>query len=200
MSSVLTIGHSNHEFERFCGLLAAVGATAVADLRSSPVSRFAPQFNKEALAFALEARGLAYDFLGEELGGRPSEPHLFTGGVADYEKMAATPSFHAGLERLLGIAERHRVAAMCAEADPLDCHRCLLVARVLVERDLGVAHILASGDLVGHAQIELRLLDLAGLAADDLFTSREARLAEAYRVRARKVAFGSKQKMVRTRD
>jgi hypothetical protein len=94
---------------------------------------------------------------------------------------------------LLEIAERHRVAVMCAEADPLDCHRCLLIARALAERDVGVAHILASGDLVSHAQIELRLLELAGLTADDLFTSREARLAEAYRARARKVAFAERE-------
>ena len=193
MPSVLTIGHSNHEFERFCGLLAATGVTAVADVRSSPASRFAPQFNKQRLSSALDARGLAYDYLGQELGGRPNKPSMFTGGVADYEKMAATPTFHAGLERLLEIAERHRVAVMCAEADPLDCHRCLLIARALAERDVGVAHILASGDLVSHAQIELRLLELAGLTADDLFTSREARLAEAYRARARKVAFAERE-------
>jgi uncharacterized protein (DUF488 family) len=187
---ILTIGHSRHSLERFLSLLDAAQVTAVADVRSAPASRFSPQFNTNALAAALAQRGIAYLFLGKELGGRPERPELYTQGRADYEKMAAAAEFRAGLAQLLDAAERHRVAAMCAEADPLDCHRCLLVGRVLAAAGRAVAHILASGEIASQAEIEDRLLETEHLADDDLvMRSRAARLAEAYRSRNRKVAY-----------
>jgi uncharacterized protein (DUF488 family) len=186
---ILTIGHSRHSWERFTALLDGAGVEAIADIRSAPRSRFSPQFNKEAMAAALAARNVAYVFLGKELGGRPQSPALFTGGVADYEKMAATPEFRLGLERLMEAAARRSVAAMCSEADPLECHRCLLVGRALAGQGADVRHILASGDVVTHAEVEDRLLSLENLAEDLLASSREERLAEAYRARSRKAGY-----------
>jgi uncharacterized protein (DUF488 family) len=188
--TILTIGHSRHPLERFVALLDAAQVTAVADVRSAPVSRFSPHFNKNALAASLATHGIGYVFLGKELGGRPERPELYTQGRADYEKMAASPEFRAGLAQLIETAERHRVAAMCSEADPLDCHRCLLVSRALAEAGQDVAHILASGEIVSHTQAEDRLLQLEHLADDDLLMrSRAERLAEAYRSRSRKAAY-----------
>ena len=188
--AILTIGHSRHPLERFIALLEGAGATAIADIRSAPVSRFSSHFNKSALAASLGARNIFYVFLGKELGGRPEQPAMYTEDVADYEKMAASPDFHAGLARLMEAAEGHRMALMCAEADPLDCHRCLLAGRALAEAGIAVEHILASGQIVTHAQVEERLLDLANLGEADLLRrSRAARLAEAYRLRSRKAAF-----------
>ena len=143
LRSILTIGHSRHSLERFVALLEGAGATAVADVRSAPVSRFSPHFNKAALAASLGARDIDYVFLGKELGGRPEQKAMYTQGVADYEKMAASPDFHAGIARLTEEAERSRVAVMCSEADPLDCHRCLLVARALAGNGIEVGHILS---------------------------------------------------------
>jgi uncharacterized protein (DUF488 family) len=188
-SAILTIGHSRHSLERFIALLEALQVTAIADVRSAPVSRFSPQFNKAALAASLAARGIDYVFLGEELGGRPERTELYTQGVADYEKMAATPEFRAGLERLVELAKQHRVAAMCAEADPLDCHRCLLVGRALAEAGREVGHVLPTGEIIAHSAAEDRLLEFAGLAEADLLLPRAERLAEAYRARNRKAAF-----------
>jgi uncharacterized protein (DUF488 family) len=138
---------------------------------------------------ALAARGVEYIFLGKELGGRPQGSTLYTDGVADYEKMAASPEFRLGLERLMEAAAGSNLAAMCSEADPLECHRCLLVGRALAEQGVEVRHILASGEVMTHAEVEKRLLSLENLAEDLLASSREARLAEAYRARARKFAF-----------
>jgi uncharacterized protein (DUF488 family) len=191
---ILTIGHSKHTLPRFIALLQGAHVTAVADVRSAPVSRFSPHFNRDALAASLAERDIAYVFLGKELGGRPEMAKLFTDGVADYEKMAALPSFRAGVERLIAGARQYRIAAMCAEADPLDCHRCLLVGRALAGEGVEVCHILASGMIIGHAEVEDRLLDLAGLAdAALLLGSRADRLAEAYRARARKVAYAMRK-------
>jgi uncharacterized protein (DUF488 family) len=184
---ILTIGHSRHSWERFTPLLAGAGVEVVADIRSAPRSRFSPHFNKDAMAAALAARSVEYVFLGKELGGRPQSQALYTEGVADYEKMAASPEFRLGLDLLMESAARRSVAAMCSEADPLDCHRCLLVGRALAEQGVDVRHILASGAIVTHAEIEERLLSLENLAEADLLAdSREERLAEAYRARSRK--------------
>jgi uncharacterized protein (DUF488 family) len=171
--SILTIGHSRHTLERFLALLREAEVTAVADVRSAPMSRFAPHFNKKALAESLAAQGVEYVFLGKELGGRPERVEMYTQGVADYEKMAASPEFRAGLARLKEAAERYRLAVMCSEADPLGCHRCLLVGRVLAEAGHDVDHILPSGEIASRVEIEDRLLQLEHLAGDDLLMRSE---------------------------
>jgi uncharacterized protein (DUF488 family) len=187
---ILTIGHSRHSWERFTALLAGAGVELIVDIRTAPRSRFSPQFNKDAMAAALAAQGIEYLFLGKELGGRPQSQALYTDGVADYEKMAASPEFRLGLERLMEAAARRSVAAMCSEADPLECHRCLLVGRALAEEGVDVRHILASGAIATHAEVEERLLSLENLAEADLLArSCETRLAEAYRSHSRKFAY-----------
>jgi uncharacterized protein (DUF488 family) len=188
--SILTIGHSKHTIEQFTALLVEARVTAVADIRSAPISRFSPHFNKGALATSLAEQNITYVFLGRELGGRPQESGMFTLGVADYEKMAASEPFRAGLKRLTLGEEQYRIAVMCAEADPLDCHRFLLVGRALAGAGIDVGHILASGDVISHAQAEERLLHLERLTEVGLLLrSREERLAEAYRSRGCKVAY-----------
>ncbi len=194
MNPILTIGHSNHPLDRFIALIEGAGATALVDVRSAPVSRFVPHFNKDRLAALLAERKIGYLFLGKELGGRPERPELFTDGVADYEKMAEQPPFKSGIVRLLEEAQSQRIAVMCAEADPLDCHRSLLVGRALSRAGADVGHILASGDIITQADIEARLLDLAGLGEGGLlFASGDERLAEAYRTRARKAAYTARK-------
>lgn len=184
-----SIGHSTHSRERFSALLQQTGVNAIADVRSSPFSRHFPHFAQRELQHWLRQSSVSYVFLGKELGGRPSNPLLFRNGVADYEAMAATSAFAEGLERLIKGAEGHRIAMMCSEHDPLDCHRCLLVARRLAERGLTVGHIIPSGEISSHEQMEERMLKLEGLSADDFFAPRSERLANAYRLRNIKVAY-----------
>ena len=81
--------------------------------------------------------------------------------------MAATPEFRAGIDRVMEGTRRFRVCLMCAERDPLDCHRCLLVAPALSERGLRIGHVLADGSIVAHETIEQRLLAAGG---GDLFS------------------------------
>jgi uncharacterized protein (DUF488 family) len=184
---LLTIGHSNLSADRFTALLRGAGVTAVADVRSVPSSRWCPWFSRKALAERLVGEGIAYLALGDALGGRPRDPRLYRDGVADYEAMAATPAFRAGLERVVAETGRHRVCLLCAEREPLDCHRCLLVGRALAARGLAPGHIRADGAVEPHAATERRLLELAGGEAD-LFRDPAARLADAYRRRARAIA------------
>lgn len=185
---LFSIGHSNIAAERFIGMLRGAGVDAVADVRSIPFSRRFPWFSARSLAARLQQQGMPYLAFGDALGGRPREVDLYRDGIADYEAMAKRGEFRAGLDRLLDFAARHRLCLMCAEREPLDCHRCLLVARALVERGLAVGHVLHDGTIEPHQATEARLLAESG--ADDLFvTGQNERLAAAYRRRARAVAY-----------
>ena len=183
---LMTIGHSNLPADRFITPLRDSKVSAVIDVRSVPFSRWCPWFSGKTLAQRLAGEAIAYIALGDAHGGRPSDPRLYRDGVADYEAMAARAEFAAGLERVVDEMARHRVCLLCAEREPLDCHRCLLVGRALAARGLALGHIRPDGTIEPHAATEQRLLALAGEA--DLFRDDAERLAHAYRRRAQAVA------------
>jgi len=167
----------------------------IADVRSVPASRRFPWFSKHSLSARLAAAGIGYQAMGDALGGRPRDDSLYRHGVADYEAMAMQPEFRGGIDRLIALVARAHVCLMCAEREPLDCHRCLLVARRLAERGLVVGHILHDGSIEPHAATEQRLLkldDAAGGACDLFVTGHRERLAAAYRRRAHAIAFRRK--------
>ena len=142
-----------------------------------------PHFNRAALKNRLNATGIAYAFLGLELGGRPQG-----GCIPDYELMAGSPLFAEGIEQVEQIAPRTRLALMCSEHEPLTCHRCLLVSRHLVERGVAIAHILRDGTIEPNEQTEDRLLAITRRTERDLFAPRADRLAAAYRAQGLKIA------------
>src|SRR5262245_43420062 len=185
--NLLTIGHSNLAADQFLAQLKAHGVTAIADVRSVPFSRRFPWFSGRTLAERLQSKGIGYVMVGDALGGRPANPALYRDGVADYEAMAGTPDFQAGLDRVVAEIAQHRLCLMCSEREPLDCHRCLLVSRALAHRGFTIGHILGDGSVEPHSATEERLLaGLRGGTAGDLFG--ESRLAEAYRRRAHRIA------------
>ncbi|MEA2920192.1 MAG: hypothetical protein QOF07_155 [Bradyrhizobium sp.] len=187
--TVFTIGHSAHSYEHFLSLLRAAEITAVADVRTTPFSRHFPHFNEATLRSNLKLDGISYVFLGRELGGRPSGQDFYCNGVADYEKMANTETFASGIKRVIEGAKKFRVALMCSEHDPLDCHRCLLVGRALFGQGVELVHILGDGSSVSHKAVEDKLLKLAGRSSDDLLMTASERLSAAYRDRSLKVAY-----------
>jgi uncharacterized protein (DUF488 family) len=197
---VYTIGHSNHPIERFLELLRMHAVEAIADVRSHPYSRFNPQFSLKRLSAALEDAGIAYLFLGRELGARSDDASVYVDGKVDYARLARTPRFEEGLERVAAAARLAHVALMCAERDPLDCHRAILVCPALAARGFDARHIREDGRLESRTELETRLLDAA--ASDgaeptrDLFPElrrdREQRIAEAYRRRGRQIAFSAR--------
>jgi uncharacterized protein (DUF488 family) len=188
--SVFTIGHSTHPQERFIALLRQHGITALCDVRSKPYSRMNPQFNREELEEALLAHGIAYRFLGKELGARSDDPHCYERGKVQYGRLAETDLFKHGLKRVLrGMKEGFRVALMCAEKEPLECHRTILVARHLAALGVAVAHIHADGRLENHDSALSRLARLLNLPEDDMFHSREELLDDAYRRQEERIAY-----------
>jgi uncharacterized protein (DUF488 family) len=188
LATLYTVGHSNHSIDKFVGLLTANGITAIADVRSRPFSRRHSQFNKERLAAALAQHEIAYVFLGKELGARSEDPSCYENGKVQYGRLAATPAFKAGIERVLAGAEKFRVALMCAEKEPLDCHRTLLVSRALESAGASIAHILADGSVEPQEQTMSRLVELVGLSKEDLF-QRDDLIAAACRLREDKIAY-----------
>ena len=187
--AILTVGHSNHSFEAFAELVHGHSVTAVADVRSTPYSRFNPQFDREALATALRNSGIRYVFLGEELGARSEDPAALRNGRVQYARLAATESFRSGIERLVRATANFVVAIMCAEKEPLDCHRTILIAPALAARGIQVKHILANGNLEPHNHTLKRLLALVCLANEDMFRSRSERIQDALLLRERAIAY-----------
>jgi len=139
---VYTIGHSNHEFDRFLALLHQYDIQVVVDVRSSPYSRYVPQANRETLARALESAGIRYRWRGDRLGGKPD------GVVADYDELKTEPAFEQAITELLDWASRQRTAIMCSEGDHRQCHRHKLITPALLDRGSHVLHIQPDGSLV----------------------------------------------------
>jgi len=186
MLSVFTVGHSNHEFRTFLDLLRRHGVQVVADVRSIPYSRRFPQFAKRVLAAALDDADIRYLWLGEALGGRQQAD---AGDAATrYDQIAATAGFQAGLDRVVAEASGRALALMCAEREPMHCHRALLVSRHLAARGVQIEHILADGRIERHGDFETRLIARAGTAPPPLFDDTDGRasaLRDAYSIAAR---------------
>jgi len=184
-----TIGHSVHPIDYFIELLKMNEIDAVADVRSSPYSKFTPQFNREPLKKSLKGQGIRYVFLGEELGARRDEPECYKNNKVIYSKVADLPSFRSGISRLREGTEKMRVAIMCAEKDPLTCHRTVLVAHFSRDHFSDTLHILEDGSIESRADADLRLLREYKLEKEDFFSPYKDRLNLAYSKRAEKIAY-----------
>ena len=188
-AEVFTIGHSNHAFEKFSELLRRHNIVALADVRSAPYSRSNPDFNREFLKTKLAEAGIAYVFLGRELGARPEGAQFYQQGRVQYRVLAQSPLFRAGLDQVLKGAQSHRLALLCAEKEPLECHRTLLVSRELVALSASVVHIHADGNLETYAEAMLRLLKMLGLPEEDLFRNKEEMIADACALQEERIAY-----------
>jgi uncharacterized protein (DUF488 family) len=178
--TLFTIGHSNHTLDKFIGLLKQHNITAIADVRSIPFSRFNPHFNREALEASLRRANISYVHMGQQLGARRDEPECFVGKQANYELVAQLPNFRAGIDRLLAGSQYQRIALMCAEKDPITCHRTVLITRAFRHTAITVSHILDSGQLESAADAEERMMDATHTPRDDLFQSKEDLINAAY--------------------
>lgn len=188
--TIYTIGHSNHSAVRFIDLLRGAGIGCVADVRSTPFSRRNPQFSQKPLTASLKDSGIEYWFLGDALGARPKDPECWEDGKVSYARIAASAAFQEAIHALIEESHAKRIALMCAEKEPLDCHRTILVGRALAQRDTELAHIHADGRVESQDELEQRLLHLAREQID-LLSSRDAALARAYDKRGRQMAFTS---------
>ena len=170
-NEVFTIGHSTHSFDRFLSLLQQQKIAIVADVRSTPYSRYQQHFNKETLRVLLREHSIDYVPLGEELGGRIGDCSCYIDGQIQYPLVAKTDNFKQGLDRLIEGIRKFRVAIMCSEQDPTECHRFLLVSRALLESGIQVSHILGDGQVTSHDIVLDRLRTKLKTDQLDLFSA-----------------------------
>ncbi|MEN6622978.1 MAG: DUF488 domain-containing protein [Smithella sp.] len=189
MFKLFTIGYSTHSTEYFIELLKKHGITAVCDVRSSPYSRFMPQFNRELLKNELANYHIAYIYLGAELGPRSSDSSCYENGKVQYNRVSITDIFQQGLRRLRKGMASYRIALMCAEKDPITCHRMILICRNLRNDDIVIRHILEDGNLEDQINAERRLMKLLKVDPVDLFASEAEQIQLAYDLQSEKIAY-----------
>jgi uncharacterized protein (DUF488 family) len=158
-NTLFTIGYSNRSIEDLIALLKQHKITALCDVRSAPYSSRNPQYNREIFKQSLKLHNIEYVFLGEELGARPKDLSCYVEGKAIYEKIAATMLFKKGLERVkLGLRKGYTLALMCAEKDPMTCHRTILICRNLRGQDVDIQHIIDDHTIETQTDLEKRLI------------------------------------------
>ncbi|MDE0878270.1 MAG: DUF488 domain-containing protein [Sphingomonas bacterium] len=189
MTTIWTVGHSTHAADDFIKLLNGADITAIADVRSSPYSRHNPQFNRETLRTKLRQEGIDYVFLGDGLGARSDDPRHYDGNRVVYARLAQSAPFQAAIDRVIAGTKKYNVALMCAEKDPLTCHRTILVARDLTDRGIAVRHIGADGEIETHDEALERLMKMLNMNPDDMYTPREASIRAAYHEQELRIAY-----------
>jgi uncharacterized protein (DUF488 family) len=203
MNTLFTIGHSSHKLEYFLQLLKKYGINCVVDVRSMPFSKYTVQFNKDNLKRFLLSSGVHYLFMGEEFGARREDRSLYTKeGYLDFEKVIKTKLFYNGVERVeAGIKKGFRIAFMCTEKDPIDCHRNILVAREFYKMNYAVNNILENGEIQSQDYIEKRLLDIyfPDRKQQTLFDIEEKKndaelIVQAYKLRNRDIGYNIQTK------
>jgi uncharacterized protein (DUF488 family) len=169
---IYTIGYGARDLEEFLAILQANQIQYLIDIRSSPYSRYKPEFSKSTLQNYLEANGIRYIFIGDSLGGQPEDDGCYTNGKVDYGKVAQQTFYQEGIERLRKASQLgQRVALMCSEGKPENCHRSKLIGRTLTLEGLEVLHIDEKGEIITQKQVLLRLNDgQPSLFGDDFFT------------------------------
>jgi uncharacterized protein (DUF488 family) len=186
---IYTIGYAAHTIESFITALDKFNITAIADVRSQPYSKFKPEFNKENLRKSLINNGIEYVFLGDNMGARIKAPECYKNGQVNYELISQHPLFQTGIDRLLKGMEKYSIALMCAEKDPINCHRTILICRHLKRYQIQIYHILDANTFESHSETEIRLMKLFNLEQPDLFMKDSDRLAEAYSRQEEKIAY-----------
>ncbi len=195
---IYSIGHSDHSIEKFIDLLNKYGINYLIDVRSSPYSKRIPQFNRELVKIDLKEKGINYLYLGNKLGGRYSDKDLlFDNKKVDFEKVRQTDPFINGIDELINLTKQdNRAALMCAEKDPFNCHRFVLVSRTLSLKGVEIRHILEDGNYVLNEDLDKKLLmkykcDYKQMNMFEKAKTREDALTEAYRQRNQDIAYSN---------
>jgi uncharacterized protein (DUF488 family) len=146
MAILYTIGHSTRSLDELIGTLQAHSIETLVDLRSFPMSRRLPHFNRESLEKSLPEAGIQYVWM-KDLGGRRKKSRDDSPNVAlrnesfrNYADYMLAPEFERAIADLIKLGEQSRTAYMCAERVYFRCHR-MLVSDWLVAHGHEVLHI-----------------------------------------------------------
>jgi uncharacterized protein (DUF488 family) len=175
--------------DHFLSLLKQHQVNRVVDVRSTPYSKWQPQYNREGLAAALRRNDIDYEFMGTEFGARSDDRSCYENGKVVYSRLAAAAGFQSAVQKLSSDCMNVRIALMCAEQEPLECHRTILVARSLELAGLRVMHIHPDGRIEAHSDTMLRLLKLLKMPEVDLFHTTEEIIEDAYERQEQRIAY-----------
>ena len=198
LPTIYTVGHSTHEAGYFLSLLAKQHIDCLIDVRSVPYSHIAPQFNKDALVESLKSYNIKYAHFKSEFGARQTSPLLLDeNGVVDFQKVRETEEFKRGVRRLKnGVEQGYKIALMCSEANPFDCHRFSMISYQLIKEGLTVKHVLKDGRVISNSLLEADLLlkyqsQLHGGSLFDGMITKEEQLEIAYKLRNRDIGYSA---------
>lgn len=194
---LLSIGHSQHQVNYFINLLKSHGVNYILDVRSTPYSQFAAIYNRENIRPTLQSNGIEYAFMGDYFGARPTDPSLYSAkGYLDFEKVVNSSKFKKGFDNVIkGIKQGYRIAFMCTEKDPIECHRAILVTNTFYKEGYSIEHIMPDNTIQTQQDINERLLDMyypnrnqfSLFASENLST--EQYLLEAYKKQNEKIGY-----------
>jgi len=192
--NLYTIGHSIHTIEKFIELLLMNSINTICDVRSSPYSNYNPQFNRELLKNELIKNNVSYVFLGKELGPRSDDIDCYKDGKVQYAKLAKTDIFKQGLNRLKEGMKKYQIALMCAEKDPAECHRTILICRHLKSEQIEIKHILEDGSIELNNELEKRITQkLRKKLPIELSDTKEDIIQRAYDLQGERMAYVANQ-------
>ncbi|MBO4648502.1 MAG: DUF488 domain-containing protein [Lentisphaeria bacterium] len=199
MNKIYTIGYVSYSLPGFIEVLKKYGISAVADVRTTPYSQFKPDFNSDVLAENLKSNGICYVPLGRECGARPDNKSCYVNGQVNFDILSATDLFRHGLQRLKKGMEHYCISLMCAEQDPIQCHRYILVARELSKHypELEIINILQNGIIERMEETEFRLLKAYDLDTEEIpgiGKSLSERLQEAFALQGEKISYRMSEK------
>lgn len=196
IKKIFTVGHSTHDIETFIKLIEDHKINCIVDVRSTPYSQYAPQFNEREIKLALSKRGIIYIYMGKELGARRDDNTLYIKGKLSFEKTKESDLFKKGITRLNnGLEKGYTIALMCAEKKPIDCHRCIMIGKYLADEGYEVGHILEDSSIVMQQEIDTDLIENYFPARDQLslFVSEnrtyEDYVADAYGLKEDEIAY-----------
>ncbi len=147
-TTLYSIGHGSKSLDLFLEELKEFKIDYVVDVRSKPYSKFSSHFNQNELKYFLKKNGIFYLFLGDLLGGIPDDPSCRDEeGRVDYQLLREKSYFQKGIQRLVKAHKKHvRVAVMCSETRPEECHRYKLIGRELLKYDINMKHIISKNN------------------------------------------------------
>ncbi len=186
---IYTIGYSCFSIDAFVNTLKEHQIKAIVDVRSVPYSQFKPDFNRETLINYLKKENIVYVFLGDNCGARIDVPECYINGKADYKLISKQSNFQKGIIRLRNGIQKYQIVLMCAEKDPISCHRTILICRNLRSNDIQILHLLCNGTIEDHKITEKRLMKLYNLDQPNLFLTEAQRLESAYDSQGEKIAY-----------
>jgi len=197
MKQLFTVGYAAFDnFSSFSKWLKHYNVEAIADVRSLPYSRIRPEFNKDILMNNLKKSAIKYVFIGDHCGARVDDLSCYVNGYVDYTKVKETKNFQIGIERILKGLSSYSIGLLCAEKDPINCHRDILVCRNLKAYNISINHILADGKLEDNDATEKRLLKVLKLTDNDLFISADEQLELAYDRQGKNIAYKLKEENI----